>query len=147
MKPGRWDASLALRDVAIAVPIISGNELPLLTENSFQTTPLPFYLDLSVYWYLGYLSDPPLSLSPSYYLELESVKSYDKHGWYFLWFIGQLWSYMVCLSRSYHIKFFKGYLPQILFGSFLNTLTHFFNEVFAQPEKAVSHQKIVTYFL
>ena len=31
---------------------------------------------------------------------------------------------MVCLSRAYHSKFFKGCLPQILFGPFLNTLTH-----------------------
>ena len=28
------------------------------------------------------------------------------------------------LSRPYHFKFFKGCLPQILLGSFLNTLTH-----------------------
>ena len=31
---------------------------------------------------------------------------------------------MVCLSTLYHFKFFKGCLPQILFGPFLNTLTH-----------------------
>ena len=30
---------------------------------------------------------------------------------------------MVCLSRPYHFKFFKGCLPQILLGPFLNTLT------------------------
>ena len=29
---------------------------------------------------------------------------------------------MVCLGRTYHFKFFKGCLPQILFGPFLNTL-------------------------
>ena len=34
---------------------------------------------------------------------------------------------MVYLSRPYHFKFFKGCLPQILFGLFLNTLTHFRN--------------------
>ena len=28
-------------------------------------------------------------------------------------------------SRPYYFKFFKGCLPQILLGSFLNTLTHF----------------------
>ena len=32
--------------------------------------------------------------------------------------------YMVCLSGPYHFKFFKGSLPQILLGTFLNTLTH-----------------------
>ena len=31
---------------------------------------------------------------------------------------------MVCLDRPYHFKFFKGYLPQILLGSFQNTLPH-----------------------
>ena len=30
---------------------------------------------------------------------------------------------IVCLSRPYHFKFFKGCLPQILLGPFLNTLT------------------------
>ena len=28
------------------------------------------------------------------------------------------------LSRPYHFKFFKGCLPQILLGPFLNTLSH-----------------------
>ena len=31
--------------------------------------------------------------------------------------------YMVCLGRPYHFKLFKGYVPQILFGPFLNILT------------------------
>ena len=29
----------------------------------------------------------------------------------------------MCLRRPYHFKFFKGCLPQILLGPFLNTLT------------------------
>ena len=29
---------------------------------------------------------------------------------------------MVCFSRAYDFKFFKGCVPQILFGPFLNTL-------------------------
>ena len=32
----------------------------------------------------------------------------------------------VDLSRANHFKFLKGGLPQILFGPFLNTLTHMF---------------------
>ena len=32
--------------------------------------------------------------------------------------------HFTCLSRLYHFKFFKGCLPQILFGPFLNTLSH-----------------------
>ena len=32
------------------------------------------------------------------------------------------------LSRLYHFKVFKGCLPQILLGPFLNTLTHIFFE-------------------
>ena len=33
---------------------------------------------------------------------------------------------MVCLNRTYHFKFFKGCLPQILLGIFLNTFSHLF---------------------
>ena len=31
---------------------------------------------------------------------------------------------MVCLTRPYPFKFFKRYLPQILLGPFLNSLSH-----------------------
>ena len=31
---------------------------------------------------------------------------------------------MVCLDRPYHCKFFKGCLPQILLGPFLNIFSH-----------------------
>ena len=31
---------------------------------------------------------------------------------------------IVCLSKPYPFKFFKGCLPQILLGPFLNTWTH-----------------------
>ena len=31
---------------------------------------------------------------------------------------------MICLSRSYHFRFSKGRLPQILLSPFLNSLTH-----------------------
>ena len=34
---------------------------------------------------------------------------------------------MVCLGRPYHFKFFKGCLPQILLGPFLNTLNQMFS--------------------
>ena len=30
----------------------------------------------------------------------------------------------ICLGRPYHFNFFKGCLPQILLGLFLNTVTH-----------------------
>ena len=35
----------------------------------------------------------------------------------------KIWSDMVSLSRPYHFKLFKGYLPQILLGLFLNLLS------------------------
>ena len=35
----------------------------------------------------------------------------------------EIWGDMVCLSRSYPFKFFKGCLPQILLGLFLNTVS------------------------
>ena len=31
---------------------------------------------------------------------------------------------MACLGRPHHYKFFKGCIPQVLLGPFLNTLTH-----------------------
>ena len=34
------------------------------------------------------------------------------------------WSDIVCLSWPYHFIFFKGSLPQVLLGPFLNTLTY-----------------------
>ena len=39
------------------------------------------------------------------------------------------WTDMVCLGRSYHFKYFKGCLPQILLGPFLNTLTQMDNSL------------------
>ena len=36
----------------------------------------------------------------------------------------KIWSDLVCPSRRYHFSFFKGCLPQILLGPFLNTLPH-----------------------
>ena len=45
-------------NLAVAIPINNHKRLPLLTENNFQT-PLPSFIWPPVYWYLGYLSDPP----------------------------------------------------------------------------------------
>ena len=36
---------------------------------------------------------------------------------------------MVCLSRPYRFKFFKGCLPKILLGPFLNTWTHILGDI------------------
>ena len=36
-----------------------------------------------------------------------------------------------CFNRSYHFNFFKGCLPQILLGPFINTLSHLFIWAFA----------------
>ena len=52
MKAGWSDAPLVLQDLAKAIPVISDNELPLLTRNNFQTPSPPSYF--------GYLSDPLL---------------------------------------------------------------------------------------
>ena len=37
---------------------------------------------------------------------------------------------MVYLGRPYHFKFFRGCLPQIVLGPFLNSLTHFYFSIF-----------------
>ena len=66
---------------------------------------------------------------------------------------------MVYLGTPYHFKFFKGCLPQILLGSFLNTLTqmnqqswtkhwrlfHFLVQFFfttSETEPGYYHQKV-----
>ena len=41
----------------------------------------------------------------------------------------KIWSDMICLARPYHFNFFKGSLPQILLGLFLNNFTHIMSEV------------------
>ena len=42
------------------------------------------------------------------------------------WYLKLPWNDMTpfCLSRSYHFEFFKGCLPQISLGQFLNALSH-----------------------
>ena len=48
---------------------------------------------------------------------------------------------MVCLSRQYHLKFFKGCLPQNLIGPFFNSLHNFdFNY------KILKHSKLLCSF-
>ena len=45
---------------------------------------------------------------------------------------------MVRLSKPYPFKFFKGCLPQILLGPFLNTLSHiFYNIYFLSTEERI----------
>ena len=39
MKADWWDTPYALWDLAEAILIINDNQLPLLTENNFQTSP------------------------------------------------------------------------------------------------------------
>ena len=48
---------------------------------------------------------------------MDQVKFVESSLW-------NIWSDMVWLGRPYQFEFFKGYLPQILFAPFLNTLTH-----------------------
>ena len=45
---------------------------------------------------------------------------------------------MVCLSRPYHFKIFKGCLPQILLGQILNTLKHVRISVSSDPYISIS---------
>ena len=40
--------------------------------------------------------------------------------------LGKALDLLHCLSRKYQFKFFKGCLPKILPGSFLNTLTYIY---------------------
>ena len=47
--------------------------------------------------------------------------------------------------RPYHCRFFKGCLPQILLGPFMNTLTQFFSPLDMQNSKTPAH-KIVRHF-
>ena len=47
---------------------------------------------------------------------------------------------MACLSRPYYFKFFKGGVPQILLGPFLNSLCHLSIEMFNLPVALVQWQ-------
>ena len=51
------------------------------------------------------------------YSRMDQGKFVEKSLW-------KIWRDVVCLSRSYPFKFCKDYLPQILLGPFLNTLSH-----------------------
>ena len=75
MKAGWWDASLALQDLAKAIPIISGNGLPLLTEINFQTPPpLPFIWTAPRLLIFRLSFGPPSPPLPTpLYFELEST--------------------------------------------------------------------------
>ena len=51
---------------------------------------------------------------------------------------------MVCLRRPYHFKLFKGCLPQILLGLFLNTLPHLYeDEYIARFSYALTYHRMV----
>ena len=51
---------------------------------------------------------------------------------------------MVCLRRPYHFKLFKGCLPQILLGLFLNTLPHLYeDEHIARFSYALTYHRMV----
>ena len=43
--------------------------------------------------------------------------------------------HVVCISRPYHFKFFRGCLPQIFLGPFLNTLTQIYFSRVWKPTK------------
>ena len=48
---------------------------------------------------------------------------------------------MVCLGRPYHFKIFKGCLPQILLGLFLNTLPHLISSMVFQKDTEIIMDK------
>ena len=52
---------------------------------------------------------------------------------------------MVCLSRPYPLKFFKGYFPQILLGPFLNASS----QMYLKNQKSRNHSFVFKqkYFL
>ena len=50
------------------------------------------------------------------YSRMEQVKFVEAN-------LQKIWSDMICLSRPCHFRFFKGCLPQISLGPFLNTLS------------------------
>ena len=70
-----WKAILMLLyyEQLFGTPLISDKGCHIWPRTFFRP-PSPFYLDPTVYWYIGYLSDSSLLLWPSpYYLELEST--------------------------------------------------------------------------
>ena len=77
MKAGWWDTSLALLDLAEAMPIISDNVLPLLTEKIFQTphSNPPLLFGPACLFIFTLSARPPLPpfIKIPYYLELQSM--------------------------------------------------------------------------
>ena len=61
------------------------------------------------------LANIPIDLNGSSYSRMDQVKFVENSLW-------NIWTDMVCVGRPYHVKYFKGCLPQILLGSFMNTL-------------------------
>ena len=80
-----------------ATPIISDNALPILTENNFQTRPLPPtpFIWTPIYWYLGYL-------------ELESIDD----------------PYLLNKKDSQGFKGFKGFIRKVKEYQNLSTIKH-----------------------
>ena len=91
--------------------------MPLLNKNICQTTAPapPLLFGLSVYWYLGYLSDAPtpLLLRPPYYFELENNSLWELH------IIN--WRFKSRKSFSF-IIWYKMLLPHHPIASFLTTV-------------------------
>ena len=68
------------------------------------------------------------------YSRMNQVKFVEESLW-------KIWSYMLCLSRSYQFKFFKSCLPQIPLGPFVNTLSHISLETKERSRKIVLPSK------
>ena len=71
MKLGCWDTPLAIRDLAEAIPIISENRLPLLTENNLQI-PSSLFVSIICNWGLFETSRKYLTLLKTVFQVLSS---------------------------------------------------------------------------
>ena len=59
----------------------------------------------------------------------------------------KIWSDMVCRGRPYHCSFFKGFLPQILLGPFLNTLSKILRVHLCYAKKTCRKEEFCSMFV
>ena len=98
-----------------SVSVLALSSLALLASSWLLQRVLQKFIVLSMF-----LSSCSFNIQPWYglrYSRMDQVKFVEKN-------LQEIWSDLVCLSTPYHFKFFKGCLPQVLLGPFLNILNH-----------------------
>ena len=63
-------------------------------------------------------------------------------------FLKCVWSFSnIMYEGIYHFRFFKGFLPKNLLGSFLSIVSHFFRQIRLRVKISVNEQRRISYHL